>query len=557
MKRNYLRQGAAPSFMLLCAACSPLEEVGGGCFRHSHLTYSNVYDIAFRVLCLMACCITLCLFHSCAAPVASNPEANPFVAPPGSETDRSVFLFWDKVDGAASYRIAYGKNQTKQTSQTYITVDGLKPATAYTFTVSALNAQGEVLPQQQYTVTATTKPEPTVIDITNYGAKSGKENLNTTALQAAIDACPQGGTVYIPAGTYYSGALHLKSNMTLYLEEGAILQGTDNLDDYPLLPNRFEGWEITTPSALLNAGSIDRANGYQLQNLSIRGKGKIRGGGESLTNAMIARAGERNMGRLICFMNGENITIDGLTIEESPCWTIHYIYCRNVVCKDLTINSHVIRTDGIDPDSSSDCYIYNCTFSNGDDCIAIKSGKNPEGNQINIPTQNVRIVDCNFEKGHGISIGSEMSGGVKDVLIMDCRAGDLLNGLQIKATHERGGYVEGVRVIDSSIQKIKMFTRLNYNNDGESAPILPIYKHMVFRNLDMTQAPSGQTLIEINGFEDPQHYTRDILFEDIILPEETTIKLKHCNGLTFRNVLTGQKNKPVYEIIESDSINRD
>lgn len=90
---------------------------------------------------------------------------------------------------------------------------------------------------------------------------------------------------------------------------------------------------------------------------------------------MIEHAGERNMSRLICVMNGENITIEGVTIEESPCWTVHYIYCKNILCYDLTINSSVIRGDGIDPDSSSDCYIYNCTFSNGDDCIAIKSGK--------------------------------------------------------------------------------------------------------------------------------------------------------------------------------------
>ena len=117
------------------------------------------------------------------------------------------------------------------------------------------------------------------------------------------------------------------------------------------------------------------------------------------------------MSRLICVMNGENITIEGVTIEESPCWTVHYIYCKNILCYDLTINSSVIRGDGIDPDSSSDCYIYNCTFSNGDDCIAIKSGKNPEGNIIGIPTRNIRIIDCKFVKGHGISIGSEMSGG--------------------------------------------------------------------------------------------------------------------------------------------------
>lgn len=498
------------------------------------------------LLLLVAC---LCLFLP-----EMKAQTHTLVAPQGCETDHSVFMFWEKTKDAASYRIEYGEQLTVHTNQTYTTIQNLKPNTEYTFTVSALNTKGESISPKN-TVSIKTKPKKKVINVRNYGVKQGKEYKNTKALQAAIDACPQGGTVNIPAGIYYTGSLFLKSDMTLYLEEGAVLQGTDNLDDYPPMPNRFEGWEITTPAALLNGGNIDRSKGRQLKNLSIRGKGAIRGGGRTLTNAMIERGGERNMGRLICLMNGENITIEGLTIEESPCWTIHYIYCRNVVCKDLVINSNVIRTDGIDPDSSSDCYIYNCTFSNGDDCIAIKSGKNPEGNQVNIPTQNVRIVDCNFEKGHGISIGSEISGGVKDVLIMDCRAGDLLNGLQIKATPQRGGYVENIRVTDSSIQKIKMFTRLNYNNDGEGAQELPVYRNMVFQNLDMTQAAMGQTLIEINGFERTDHYTNNIVFKDITVPEKTTIKVKQCQSLTFDHLLTKSGNAPVYQISQSNNIN--
>ncbi|NDV83240.1 glycosyl hydrolase family 28 protein [Bacteroides sp. 51] len=493
------------------------------------------------------------LYCLCIACTEVKTQSWQVIAPENAETPYTAFLLWDKVDGATSYRIEYDGKQTASAHKTYITIDQLRPETAYDFTVTSLNEEGKTIPKKA-TIRVVTKPIPETIYARNYSIKSGKEYLNTKALQSAIDDCPKGGAVVIPSGTYYTGALFLKSDMTLYLEEGAILQGTDNLNDYPLTPNRFEGWEITTPSALLNGGKIDRGDGFQLRNLSIRGKGMIRGGGKKLTDAMIAHGGERHMGRLICLMNGENITIDGLTIEESPCWTIHYIYCKNVVCKDLVINSEVIRTDGIDPDSSSDCYIYNCTFSNGDDCIAIKSGKNPEGNQINIPTQNVRIVDCNFEKGHGISIGSEMSGGVKNVLIMDCRAGDLLNGLQIKATPQRGGYVEDIRVMDSSIQKIRLFTQLNYNNDGESAEALPIFRNMVFSNLDMTQAPSGQSLIEVNGFDDRQHYTNNIAFNNILLPEQTTIKIKHCSSLTFSQVLSKAKSKPHYEIIESNDI---
>lgn len=495
--------------------------------------------------------IISCLCTSCAK---NGLETWKVISPAGSETETSVFLLWDKVRGTVSYRVVYNDgNQISSTNRTYLSVNRLDPGSEYNFVVTPLDGAGEPLLEAS-SIKLRTKTRTMILNIKDYGAEAGKECVNTAAIQRAIDDCPEGGTVYIPAGIYQSGALFLKSDMTLYLEEGAVLQGTSRLEDYPQIPNRFEGWEISTPSALLNAGEIDRSKGRQLRNLSVRGKGTIRGAGEVLTNAMKEAGGDRNMGRLICFMNGEDITIEGLTIEESPCWTVHFIYCKNILCHDLTINSRVIRGDGIDPDSSSDCYIYNCTFSNGDDCIAIKSGKNPEGNRIGIPTQNVRIVDCRFVKGHGLSIGSEMSGGVSGVLIQDCYAGDLLNGLQIKATPERGGYVENITVEDCSIQKIRLFTRLNYNNDGESADELPLFKAMRFVNLNMTDAQPGQSLIEVNGFEDVQHYTRDILFKNILLPENTTVKIKHCTNLTFDHVLMQNNQQPDYVIIESKEI---
>ena len=492
-----------------------------------------------------------CLCFSCAK---NTIETWSVMSPAGSETDTSVFLLWDKVPEAISYRVVYSNgNQMISTNHTYLFVKELHSGSEYVFVITPLDGMGQPLLEASV-VKVRTKVRTRILNVEDYGAKSGKEYVNTAAIQRAIDECPQGGTVYLPAGIYYSGALFLKSNMTLYLEEGAVLQGTVNLDDYPLMPNRFEGWEIVTPSALLNAGDIDRSRRYRLKNLSIRGKGTIRGGGEELALKMKKKGGERNMGRLICLMNGENITVEGLTIEESPCWTIHCIYCKNILWHNLAINSSIIRGDGIDPDSSSDCYIYNCTFSNGDDCIAIKSGKNPEGNNIGIPTRNVQIVDCKFVKGHGISIGSEISGGVDGVLIQDCYAGDLLNGLQIKATPERGGYVENIKVEDCNLQKIRLFTHLNYNNDGEAASELPVFKNMEFINLNMTDAPSGQSLIEINGFEDFRHYTQHIFFKNILLPEETTVKINHCSNLTFDNVLMQNGQKPDYIIMESNKI---
>jgi polygalacturonase len=221
---------------------------------------------------------------------------------------------------------------------------------------------------------------------------------------------------------------------------------------------------------------------------------------------------------------------------------------------DLDIISTARNGDGIDPDSSTDSYIFNCSFSTGDDCIAIKSGKNPEGYFIGKPTRNIRITDCDFVKGHSLAIGSEMSGGVSDVFIQDCKIGNLLHGLQIKATKDRGGYVKNVIVRDCSLQKITLYTAVNYNNDGDAAPVLPQFSDMEFSNLDFTSAKPNQTIMDINGFSDEQHYTRNLVFENMTLPAKSVIRIKNAEALSFKNLQCVDGEKPVYQIIDSKNI---
>ncbi|MFV8325661.1 glycoside hydrolase family 28 protein [Flavobacterium sp. ZS1P14] len=257
---------------------------------------------------------------------------------------------------------------------------------------------------------------------------------------------------------------------------------------------------------------------------------------------------------MICIMNGQNINIQGLTIENSPCWTIHYIYSNQVTLHDLNIISTAHNGDGIDPDSSTGSYIFNCRFSTGDDCIAIKSGKNPEGYTIGKPTRNIRITDCDFTKGHSLAIGSEMSGGVSDVFIQDCKIGNLLHGLQIKATKDRGGYVRNVIVRDCELLKITLYTAINYNNDGAAAPVLPQFSDMEFSNLNLTAAKPNQTILDINGFPDEKHYTKNIIFENLRLPEQSIIRIKNGEALTFKNVQCADGKDPEYQIIDSKNI---
>lgn len=489
--------------------------------------------------------------------IAQVPVARNLVIPKGSITSKTITLLWDKPDeykNITAYQVFKDGKLAGTSSKTNFTVEDLAPGKTYKFYIKAQDKTGG-LSKASNNISAATKAAGKVFNILNYGAKGDGQTKNTRAIQQAIDACTSGGTVYIPSGTFLSGALHLKSNMTLYIAEGGILKGsTDTLDYLPLIKNRFEGWELETYASLINAGTLDRSGKYNVINLSIQGKGTISGGGAKLGNAMIASRGKRGRGRLICIMNGQNIDIQGLNLETPPCWTTHYIYCNQVTLHNLHITSTGANGDGIDPDSSTDSYIFNCTISTDDDCIAIKSGKNPEGNVVNKPTQRVRITDCTFIKGAALAIGSEMSGGVSDIFIQDCKIGNLKSGLQIKTTKDRGGYVKNLIMRDCSILKITMVTDVNYNNDGASAPELAWFKDMEFTNLDMTGAKAGETIMDINGFPDEKHYTSNIQFKNVSLPQAAKIKVKNCDAINFNNVTDVNGTKPLYLVTDSKNI---
>jgi exo-poly-alpha-galacturonosidase len=476
---------------------------------------------------------------------------------PGTLTENSVAVLWNKQYGkdSVSYDILLNNKLVASTANTNFTVTNLSQATYYTVGVKAREKN-----KKNTTLLASLKfktpAKGNIYNILDYGAKDDSTFRNTRAIQAAVDECRPGGTVFIPKGTYVSGAIFLKSNMTLYLEKGAVLKGSTAVEDYlPMILNRFEGWELKTYASLLNAGILNRNGSYNVRNLRISGNGTISGGGKQLGEAMMKANGLRSRGRLICLMNCQDVCISGLTITEPPCWTIHYIYSNNITCHNLNIVTRGIRNgDGIDPDSSTDCYIFSCSFDTGDDCIAIKSGKNPEGFFVAKPTKNIRITNCDFRTGHGISIGSEMSGGVSDVLVQDCRAGALLHGMQIKGTKDRGGYVKNITVTDCQLLQITIFSSVNYNNDGEPAPEIPMFENFAFKNIDLSQAAGKEPVIDINGFKEPGHRLKNIVFTNITLPENAKVIIKDAQNVKFTNVKSVTGMKPVYAVSNSAGI---
>jgi len=498
-------------------------------------------------------CISLLYFPL----FAINPElgrVQNLFSPPETETDISITVLWDKPvenKSVTGYNVCVNGSCIGFSKITNYTINGLKPDKRFNISVVCKDALGNKSKKCK-SISVKTKLLGKVFNILDFGAKPDSVTVNTRAIQNAIDACSPGGVVFIPAGAFISGALFLKSNMTLYVAKGGILKGSTHSKDYlPLIKTRFEGWEVQTYASLITAGTLDSNGSYNVKNISIRGEGTISGGGSKLGNAMIETNGLRGRGRLVCLMNCENVNIQGLTIEESPCWTIHYTYSKNVTCNGLTINSTTHNGDGIDPDSSINSYIFNCIFSTDDDCIAIKSGKNPEGNVVARATENIFISNCNFVKGHSVAIGSEISGGVKNVQIVDCELGNLMHGLQIKTTPARGGYVENVLVKDCNLQKITMFTSLPYNNDGESATTLTKLNNFEFININMTNAKTDKPVIYLEGFNNPENYARDIKFKNIVLPVNSKIVVKNVQNMIFENVKTIIGLKPTFEIKES------
>lgn len=479
------------------------------------------------------------------------------------ELEKSIELYWGKHK--AVLEVA-GAGQVVKTEKTHVLFENLSPDTEYEFIVKTADGIETVKAQ---TTVALAK-----IDITEapYNCVGDGKTLNTEGLQAAIDACKIGQCVYVPEGTFMTGALNLHSDMTLYVE--GILQGTSTLEDYlPKIKSRFEGTEMECYRSLLNLGQLDRDGDYNCKNVVITGGGQILGGGAELAKATIRFERERLAaeiealgdkikeyesistipgrfrGRLINMSNCDHITITNVTVGQAASWNVHFIYSNDIVtsrCK--FVSEGVWNGDGWDPDSSTNCTIFGCIFHTEDDSVAIKSGKNPEGNIVNKPTRNINIFDNFSHYGHGLCIGSEMSGGVEDVWIWDCEMGDSMSGIEIKATKKRGGFVRDIHVENVTTSHV-MFHAVGYNDDGIGAEHPPILQDCSFKNMriygelyDADHTYKECDAVELIGFDEPGYEVKNVEFEDIVLGKpgkegkKQNLSLALCKGISFKNI---------------------
>ncbi len=306
--------------------------------------------------------------------------------------------------------------------------------------------------------------------ITAYGAVPKDKDKNTVAIEQAIAAATVvGGNVIIPPGEWKTKKIHLKSNVNLHLSEGAVLLFSPDPQDYlPAVFTTWEGLECYNYSPLIYA--------FEAKNVAVTGKGEVRAD-VSQWKAWFSRpkphmesikrlynwaqervpVEQRNMvndtsnlrPQFIQFNRCENVLVEDIKIRNSPFWTLHLYLSKNIVVRGIDVYAHGHNNDGIDPEMSQNVLIENCIFDQGDDAIAIKSGRNPEGWRLKTPSKNIVIRNCLVKDGHQlVAIGSELSGGIENIYVENCKVADdnnkLMHLLFIKTNERMGGHVKNV-----------------------------------------------------------------------------------------------------------------
>ncbi len=322
---------------------------------------------------------------------------------------------------------------------------------------------------QRLELTFKTEPESFVVNVKDFGARGDGQTLDTAAVQAAILSCPKGGTLVFPAGVYLLTPIFLKSNLTVEIQQGAVLLGASERDLYPILPGLLyskskefylSSWEGEPAESFASL-----ITGINVENIRIIGQGVIDANANFATWWQDAKVKRKAWRPKTIYLNRcKNILIEGITIKNSPSWTIHPLFCEDVKLLNLEIENPAEspNTDGINPESCRNILIAGCRISVGDDCVAVKSGRYETSRRFGMPSENIEIRNCLMEKGHGaVVIGSEMSSGVRKVEVSNCLFFNTDRGLRIKTRRGRAGYVDDITM--KNVQMDGVFVPLAVN----------------------------------------------------------------------------------------------
>ena len=440
------------------------------------------------------------------------------------------------------------------------------------FTCEKLAAQADgpfetFMPQILARIKAPVFPKRDFV-ITKFGAKANEAADSTSAFRKAIEACNKagGGRVVVPEGTFLTGAIHLKSNVNLFVSPGATIKFSKNPADYlPVVFTRWEGTELMNYSPFIYA--------CEQKNIAITGEGTLDGQSgndswwpwngranygwqEGTPNQRADRAALQEMAekgvavrdrvfgaghylrpQFIQPYRCQNVLIEGVRIINSPMWEIHPVLCTNVIVFGVKINSHGPNNDGCDPESCSDVLIENCDFDTGDDCIAIKSGRNADGRRLNAPTQNVIVRGCRMRDGHGgITVGSEISGGVRNLFAENCNldSPNLDHALRVKNNAMRGGLLENLYFRDIHVGEVAhAVITIDFNyEEGAKGNFTPVVRNYWVERLDSRKS---KYVADVQGLSDAPIYDvrlANCTFENAAQPSI----VRNVKGLNLVNV---------------------
>ncbi|MFN3408893.1 MAG: glycoside hydrolase family 28 protein [Limisphaerales bacterium] len=392
-----------------------------------------------------------------------------------------------------------------------------------------------------------------VINVRDLGAKGDGETLDTAALQRAFDQVRRtGGTIVFPPGTYLSAPLNLRGNdVTVRLDEGATLLATTNHAAF--LKSGAGNWlEATSNSDFVPFLSIKDST-----NLTLTGQGTIDGNGPVWWEEA-EKARQRQSGftlprpNLIVPQRIQNLRVTGLTIQRSPKFHLVPTECEEVWIEGVRILApeRAPNTDAIDPSLSRNVTITNCFIDVGDDNIAIKSGRKVPGREF--ACENILITHCTFRHGHGMSIGSETVGGVRNVVVRHCTFENTVNGIRIKSDRKRGGIVDGLVCEEITMKNVRgALTLTSYYPripaTDEAQPVTdttPKYRNIVIRNLTATSTRNAGFIVGL-----PESVIENVRLENVtITAEQAGLEIRHARGVELKNVtITPRQGPPVIE----------
>ncbi len=366
--------------------------------------------------------------------------------------------------------------------------------------------------------------------LSQFGARSGADCSQAFAEVIAACGAAGGGRIVVEPGQYFSGPIHLGSHMELHLSAGATINFIPNPERYlPPVLTHWEGLELMGYSPLIYA--------LNQTDIAITGQGVLDGGADAshwwhwkggtwsigkvdedqrfARELLMADAENHRPVNRRLYADGaylrppfiqpvgcRNVLIEGVTIRRSPFWLINPVMCDSVTVRGVTCQSLGPNSDGCNPESSRNVLIENCYFDTGDDCIAIKSGRNADGRRLNMPCENIVIANCEMRAGHGgVVIGSEISGGVRNVFAEDCRMSspDLERAIRIKTNSVRGGVIEHLRYRNIAVGEVRDALVINYfYEEGDAGSHDPIVRDVVIDGLTIETA---QRVFQLRGFD--------------------------------------------------------